>query len=273
MFLPRLEGPVSSARRISIVCEPADWAKLLEANGGIAPCATAAVATGHELLASLASLQLVATRVLVTVAANISLPTSPSPQRLDPAPDDLRPLVSIYRNTTIVGLSPASAGGLLAAAAGNSSDAVAGAHAAIPGASSSGTELNLGKRRNAFGLANWTEAALAAGAAGFGTAGLGGTASSAAAAAAAAWQQQQKQQQPVLVVSDLHLVNLPSGPLSSWPAGLVLTQAHYAGLDRRYVSACNARSITHHEHIPLLEIVGCTQYYTLVCTTKGLPPP
>ncbi|KAG2423357.1 hypothetical protein HXX76_015405 [Chlamydomonas incerta] len=200
VFLPRLDGPTSVAKRISVVCPHAAWEGLLANSSGVAPCATATVSTGQELVAALASLQVAATRVFISITANITLPASASPQRLDPALDDLTPLAAIYRNTTLVAAAPAA-------------DDATGATSAVatPGGAG-GAEIDLQKRRNAFGLVNWLEAARVAGAA----MGAGATTLS----------------QPVLVLSDLYLSNLPSGPVGSWPTGLVATQDYFVGLDR-----------------------------------------
>ncbi|KXZ48597.1 hypothetical protein GPECTOR_26g500 [Gonium pectorale] len=161
---------------------------------------------GAQLLSALQALQPGHARVLLTLAANISLPASPTPQRAAPEPgdDDAVPLAIIYRNVTLAG--------------------------AVRGA----TELDTRLRRNAFGLqAGWEllqsggaqlpppAAAAAATPAPAPTAGVGATTN------APVWKGR-----PVLVVADMAVVRAAPGPLASWPLGLLGLFHYYAGLNR-----------------------------------------
>ncbi|KAG2423557.1 hypothetical protein HXX76_015198 [Chlamydomonas incerta] len=92
----------------------------------LAPCGTATVYNGDDLLNALAQLQTSHARVFITLAANASLPASPTPQREESSLDDAAPLIELYRNITL-------AGGVRPLAAG-------------------GTELDVRQRRNAFDL-------------------------------------------------------------------------------------------------------------------------
>ncbi|KXZ49997.1 hypothetical protein GPECTOR_18g152 [Gonium pectorale] len=180
LYYPRLTAPTSAAVGLNV--------------------------TGAQLLSALQALQPGHARVLLTLAANISLPASPTPQRAAPAPgdDDAVPLAVVYRNVTLAG--------------------------AVRGA----TELDTRLRRNAFGLrAGWEllqsggaqlpplAAAAAEAARAQPAAGLGSIAS------APVWKGL-----PVLVVADLAVVRAAPGPLASWPVGLMGLFHHYAGADR-----------------------------------------
>ncbi|KXZ49995.1 hypothetical protein GPECTOR_18g150 [Gonium pectorale] len=219
LYYPRLTAPTSAAVGLNVTCPPDDWTALLAAFGGsssnsstggalpaLAPCGTATVSSGAQLLSALQALQPGHARVLLTLAANISLPASPTPQRAEPAPgdDDAVPLAVVYRNVTLAG--------------------------AVRGA----TELDTRLRRNAFGLrAGWEllqsggaqlpplAAAAAEAARAQPAAGLGSIAS------APVWKGL-----PVLVVADLAIVRAAPGPLASWPVGLMGLFYQYAGFDR-----------------------------------------
>ncbi|KXZ49993.1 hypothetical protein GPECTOR_18g149 [Gonium pectorale] len=220
LYYPRLTAPTSAAVGLNVTCPPDDWAALLAAVGGssnsstggalpaLAPCGTATVSSGAQLLSALQALQPGHARVLLTLAANISLPASPTPQRAAPAPgdDDAVPLAVVYRNVTLVGAgySPAAS-----AAAG---PVTVGLSERAP------TELNFGMRRNALGmLAGWQQLLAQEPA----------RAKQLPAADATSWRGR-----PVTVLADLALVNGPPGPIASWPMGLLGTFHHYAGMDR-----------------------------------------
>ncbi|GFR41985.1 hypothetical protein Agub_g2793 [Astrephomene gubernaculifera] len=181
LYYERLTGPTSTAQRLNISCPPGDWARLLAGSAqGLAPCGTATVASGPQLLAALQLLQPGHSRLLVTLAANISLPADATPQRLEAPTDGAQPLVSVYRNVTLAG-----AGG------------------------GSGTELDVRMRQNAFGLLD-----------------------------VSAGQQEQPEQGagwrggPVITLADVHIVNVPRGPPSSWPLGLLSLNHYYVGMNR-----------------------------------------
>ncbi|KAG2482507.1 hypothetical protein HYH03_018552 [Edaphochlamys debaryana] len=128
VFFPLLIGPTSIARRLNLTCPPESWTALLAAAGGVGPCGTATIRDGPSLLAALSNLQPLHSRLLLTIAANITLAglTEPTPQRLDPAPHDSSPLVRLYRSTTLAGVGASSTG--------------------------PGTEIDFAKRRNVFDL-------------------------------------------------------------------------------------------------------------------------
>ncbi|PNH03058.1 hypothetical protein TSOC_010915 [Tetrabaena socialis] len=115
LYYRQLLGFNSSARRVNITCPLNDWAGLLAARGGassggdglpLAPCGTATVTTGQQLLEALQALQPGHARVLVTLDASVALPAQPTPARADFTSDDTTPLVAVYRNTTLAGGAP-----------------------------------------------------------------------------------------------------------------------------------------------------------------------
>lgn len=179
--------------------------------------------------------------MLVTLGANISLPASPTPQRVDDHPDDASPLVELYRNVTL-------AGGVRPLAAG-------------------ATELDVRQRRNAFDLALGAArrglpqpvlvmvdlqvgapcVARVAGCCEMPFAGLGlqrhtiarhqpRPASPAVhpptlTRKALACALGSKQPAPHLRTHP-QILNAPSGPPSTWPLGLLSLQHSYLGADR-----------------------------------------
>ncbi|PNH06015.1 hypothetical protein TSOC_007680 [Tetrabaena socialis] len=209
LFFPALTGATSYARRLNVTCPTDQWSTLAAAASppGLQPCGTATVTSGAQLLAVLAALQPDHARLLITLAANISLPASRTPLRVaapfnasnpttlasGPAlidnEDDPEPLALVYRNATLAGLG--CPGAMLGAAT-----------SAVP-KQQRPTELDLRGRRNALQLVQ---------------PGSGGTGDDNAP-------------RVVLSFSDMALVNIPLGPLSSWPRGFLATWSHL-GLNR-----------------------------------------
>ncbi|KAG2428392.1 hypothetical protein HYH02_014408 [Chlamydomonas schloesseri] len=100
LFFPRLKGAFSSADNLNVTCPLGDWQALLTSSAtvpGLAPCGTATVHSGQQLLDALEALQPGHARLLITLAANITLPASPTPPREDNTADDATPLVELYR--------------------------------------------------------------------------------------------------------------------------------------------------------------------------------
>ncbi|PNH12096.1 hypothetical protein TSOC_000979, partial [Tetrabaena socialis] len=201
----------TTARRVNITCPLQDWLALLAARGGaassggvpLAPCGTATVTTGQELVDALQALQPGHARVLVTLNASMALPAQPTPPRQNATQDDANPLVHIYRNVTLVG------GGSKAPENGLAPNAPP-----PPGGSPDGsaaqavTELDLLMRRNAFEVA------------------AGGQQEQAAAGQVAS------SSRPLLVFADLQLINTARGPPSSWPLGLLGILNNHVGMNR-----------------------------------------
>ncbi|KAG2440030.1 hypothetical protein HXX76_004147 [Chlamydomonas incerta] len=253
LFYRSLQGLRSAAAAVNITCPPDQWAALLAASvnansnssnsngnsitsgtavwssayGGsrtpLAPCATATIKSGDELLAALAALQQSAARVLLTLAANVSLPPTggPTPMRLAVAPEDEQPLARVYRNVTLVGggsaavyggrlltaeylaalaAAEAAAAAVEAVATGSGSSGGSSLSSLLGGGTLGGTEFNIRQRRNGAYLAG-RAAQASAGEVPGGAEGL----------------------RPVLTLAHVHIVNLPPGPPSSWPMGLMST--------------------------------------------------
>ncbi|KXZ56752.1 hypothetical protein GPECTOR_1g678 [Gonium pectorale] len=306
LYYPRLAGATATAERLNLTCPPRDWAALLKAPPSateeqfagpvrLAPCGTASVGSGEELLAAVAALQPGHTRLLVTITANISLPTKPTPQRLDPCPDDAQPLITVYRNVTLAGgygpgtgaaarsVNHGCGGGEDDNGAGDIGDVYGNSDPETPGGGGGAvrvasdptvvqggcTELDLGMRRNAFGLA-------------------------------AGWEllQQQRQRQrqrrgrlrgsgqghereqpgrlaywrgrPVLVLSDLTLVNGAPGPPSSWPMGLLSVTHSFLGMDR-YASywGLRMRSLDPGERVSAHWLRNLSEPASFITDTEG----
>ncbi len=202
------------------------------------PCGTATVDSWGALQAALTRLQPDHARVLITLSRNISVPADPAAagtasatcggmNDVDGDGDDYdddddgvgdggvgagnatKPQVVIYRNVTLVGLgAPGS----------NSSAAAAASVFGSGGGSGSGvpqqtqTELNLSCRRSLFQLRQ-PEPATAAASGGGGGENGGGS-------------------RVVLTFADLALVNVPVGPRSTWPVGLVSAGMWHVGMNR-----------------------------------------
>ncbi|PNH06016.1 hypothetical protein TSOC_007681 [Tetrabaena socialis] len=217
LFFPALTGATSYARRLNVTCPTDQWSTLAAAASppGLQPCGTATVTSGAQLLAVLAALQPDHARLLITLAANISLPASRTPLRVaatfnasNPSPsasgpalidneDDPEPLALVYRNVTLAGLG--------------SPGAMLGTAASVVPKQQRPTELDLRGRRNALQLVQP------------GTRGGGGRAGPAGSNITS---------YVVLSMTDVALVNIPHGPLSTWPLSFLPSDMWSMGLDR-----------------------------------------
>lgn len=86
-----------------LTCPVDEW--VAHGSAVLGPCTTATVSSGEELIEKMQQLQLNYTRLLIFIGANVSLPTEPTPQRGAPTDDDRVPLVRVYRNITLSGIS------------------------------------------------------------------------------------------------------------------------------------------------------------------------
>lgn len=104
------------------------------------------------------------------------------------SPDDASPLVRVYRNATLAGLGRGPLGSTPSAVTGATSPV------SLEGSSGVATQLDVGHRRNVFGMADGDAA--------------------------------------VLVFADLNVVNPPVGPPDTWPWGLTSGGMWHVGLNR-----------------------------------------
>ncbi len=206
LYYERLSFQGWEARRVTLTCPAEDWQQLaaaaataaagaaaapvLPADSGssdptagstsalLYPCGTAAATDGEQLVAVLVSLQRTHARVLLHLAANVSLPTEPTPQRGAPTDHDSMPLVHVYRNVTLYGTRGSSGGG---------GGAVV-------------TQLDLRLRRNAFDLTVPATSIIQQ-----------------QQQQQQPLPLPPSSSLPVMVLVDMVLVNLPQGPPATWP--------------------------------------------------------
>ncbi|EFJ39881.1 hypothetical protein VOLCADRAFT_100428 [Volvox carteri f. nagariensis] len=198
VFFPALvSGQGASAQRLNVTCPLEDWAALEAAAAAAAapkpapllllPCGTATVTTGEQLLDALTRLQETHQRLLITLAANITLPPT-------------------------TGASSSSA-----AASRAGEGAVAGAGGSS-GSSSGSSVVLVGN--DTLMVSEPSTAENAGGA----NSSSGGSSSSSSGS---------NQGRVVMVFSDLSIVNIPAGPRSTWPTGLLGNGMWHVGMDRR----------------------------------------
>ncbi|GLI71056.1 hypothetical protein VaNZ11_015972 [Volvox africanus] len=215
IYFPRLVSAQSTtASRLNVTCPLEHWAALEAAatitttttteEAGTAaqmplqPCGTAIVTSTEELLAALSSLQAISARVLITLAANISLPVDAA-SGLNAAGNvttDPPPLALIYRNVTLTGR-----GGLDTTTTGN----VGSIGNSSSGSLQQQTEINLSSRLNSFRIQQQ---------------------------AVSASSSDDSAEQVVMTFADLSIVNVPPGPRFTWPAGILGSGMWHLDLDR-----------------------------------------
>ncbi|GIL61724.1 hypothetical protein Vafri_16123 [Volvox africanus] len=227
IYFPRLVSAQSTtARRLNVTCPLEDWAALEAAatttttttttsteKAGTAaqmplqPCGTAIVTSIEELLAALSSLQANSARVLITLAANISLPVDGATAQLNAAGNvtttDPSPLALIYRNVTLAGLG--GSGTTTAGAVGSTGSNSSSSSSSSSGSLQQQTELDLSGRHNFFRIQQPTVSASSS---------------------------DDGAEQVIMTFADLSIVNVPPGPRFTWPAGLLGSGMWHLDLNR-----------------------------------------
>ncbi|GIL86023.1 hypothetical protein Vretifemale_14300, partial [Volvox reticuliferus] len=221
IYFPRLVSAQSTtARRLNVTCPLEDWAAL-EATAAttttttttenatapaprpLQPCGTATITSTQQLLDALSSLQVISARVLITLAANISLPADDgAAAQLNIAGNgttDPQPLALIYRNVTLAGLG--GSGVNVAIGSISSSNSTSSSSGSLQQ-----TELDLSGRHHSFRIQQPT--------------------------AVSADSSDDSGEHVVMTFADLSVVNVPPGPRFTWPAGILGSGMWHLDVDR-----------------------------------------